>query len=400
MPQPHHPPGPPPFLVSTPATLERLLAALEGQPVVALDTESDGFFRYRPKLCVVQVAVPGTSAVVDMLAGLDLAPLWAVLSMPRVTSILHDAEGDVTYLARDHGVTLGAIFDTAYAARLLGLTQLGLAGLAQSLLGVALDKTEQKSDWARRPLSADQVRYAAADVAHLHAIKDQLQQQMDELGRTPWAHQGFDRVRTRVLVPKDPDPEAWRHVKGALELNEQQRGVLKAAHTWREAVSQRMDMAPFRVMGNDTLLHLARRGPAWSAAELAQVRGAHPSVLRGPDMPRLADMLQSAAPVPGPLFERHEETEEERRLEARFDLLRGWRSASAKQLKMDVGALVSNAALKTLARLQPTSLDAIARTELLLPWQVEHLGTALLAALEAPLPTKGARSPRAPGTTP
>lgn len=391
--RPHHPSGPQPFVVSTPETLARLLDAVAPHALLALDTESDGFFRFRAKLCVVQVGVPGTLAVVDTLSGLDLTPLWNVLRSPDKTCILHDAEGDVTYLARDHGVTLGLLFDTAAAARMLGLAQLGLAGLCQSLLNVTLDKTEQKSDWARRPLSSDQVRYAAEDVAHLHTLRDALAAQLEAKGRTTWATQTFDRVRTRVLHPAPPDPEAWRAIKGAMELSPAERGLLRAAHAWREGVAERMDLAPFRICGNDTLLFLARRNPQ-SASELSGIRGINPAVLRGPDAANLVTALKAAVPVEGLLFERHEESEDDRVADARFEALRALRSEKAKALGMDVSLLLPNASLKQLARLVPTTLDQLGATGLLLPWQLEVLGTPILAVLAQPVAPRSGRARR------
>ncbi len=383
-----------PILVNSPTTLAALVHAVSGATRVALDTESDGFYRYRPQLCLVQVAAGDVVALVDPLCGLDLTPLWTLLAQPGRESVLHDAEQDVSLLSRRHNLALGRIFDTQVAARFVGLPQVGLAGVASTLLGIHLDKGEQRSDWARRPLTDKQVRYAADDVLHLLRIQDALTEKLTSTGRLDMARQTFERVRTRVLPETPVDMEGWRRMKDARGLSALQKGALEAAWRWREEAAQARNVATFRVMGNEALLEVVRRLPADTKA-LAGVPGVGAGLANGPDGAALLERLALARPVDGPLLPpRPPETDEDRAADARFDALRAWRARTGAAMGLDVALLVTNAVLRELARTPPNSLEDLARLDLL-PWQLEHLGAPLLEALRAPPPVPPPASPPA-----
>ena len=369
-------------VVQSESDLKTLLHALEPHMLLALDTESDGFFRYRARLCLVQVGAPGVTALVDPLAHVDLSPLWKLLADPAREVILHDAEQDVALLQRQHGATLGRIFDTQYASRLLGLAQVGLANVLNSFFGLTLDKGEQRSDWSRRPLSSRQVEYAAADVLHLVALREKLHAQLLEKDRLLMAQQSFERIRTRTIAEKPADLDAWRTLKDTRTLDAAARGALGALYVWREKTAVERDVAPFRVMGNETLVELARRRPA-DVASLSRVRGVSPVLAQGPDGQALLAAVAMAAPLEGPLLPpRPKETDEDRRIEERFEALRAWRVKAATAMGVEVGIIVSNAVLKQLARTPPTTAGELATVGDLLPWQSERFAAGMLEALK------------------
>jgi ribonuclease D len=306
---------------------------------------------------LLQVGAPGRVGLVDPLCVADLSPLWRLLADPDRTVVLHDAEQDIAFLSRQHGVTLGRVFDTAYAARLLGMRQLGLAGVVLELFGIQLSKKEQRSDWARRPLSPGQLGYAALDVVHLGNIKGVLEARLAAMNRLHMALQGFERIRTRVIVEKPPDPEGWRNLKGARALGPPERGVLRAVYLWREALAAARDCAPFRVLMPDSLVEVARTSPMTSQA-LAKVRGLPPWLSRGREALSLLAAIAEAGPLTEPLFPaRPAETEADRQEMARFEALRLWRAKAATQMGVEVGVVISNAQLRTLARAAPASRD-------------------------------------------
>ncbi|MBI5496439.1 MAG: ribonuclease D [Deltaproteobacteria bacterium] len=368
-----------PWLVSTDTQLAELLTRLGSAPSIAVDTESDGFFRYRARLCVLQLAVPGTLAVVDTLAAMDLGPLWRFLGDPARECVLHDAEGDVLLLQRRLGVVLGRLFDTQHAVKMLGSAQVGLAALLESMLGVRLDKGEQRSDWGRRPLSASQLVYAAGDVEHLLLARERLHADLVAKGRLEMALQGFERIRTRN--PQEPvfDPEGWLELRDARKLGPAGRGLLRAAYLWREELARRRECAPFRVVGPDTLVEIARAQPA-DAAALHRVRGM-PAWLRGtPEEDTLLAALRGALPVPDTALPPRAPRPDPQ-VEARFDALRAWRTRVAKEMGVDISVLASNTSLRTLALSPPASAAALADAAELLPWQRETLAEGMFQAL-------------------
>ena len=168
----HPPHPPPPTFIADSAGLAELVARLRDEPVIALDTESNSFHVYRERVCLLQVSTRSGDFVVDPLA-VDPAPLGAVLCDGRET-VLHGADYDVRCLWREYGWRLPRLFDTMVAARRLGRTGLGLSALVEGQFGVRLSKVFQRADWGRRPLTREQLTYAALDTHFLLPIYDAL----------------------------------------------------------------------------------------------------------------------------------------------------------------------------------------------------------------------------------
>ena len=118
---------------------------------VAMDTEADSLHAYPEKLCLMQLSIPGNDVLVDPLAGMDLGEIFSILE--NKTLIMHGADYDVRLLKMGHDFVPENIFDTMLAARLLGRRQFGLSHLTKEILGVELEKTSQKANWAKRPLT-------------------------------------------------------------------------------------------------------------------------------------------------------------------------------------------------------------------------------------------------------
>ena len=132
-------------LVADGEGLARAAAAVEAEPRVGLDTESNGFHAYSEQVCLVQIATPSADFAIDVLA-VGLGPLAPLLADPAREVIIHAAEYDVLCLKREWKLTLGRIFDTHAAAKVLGIERVGLGNLLHDQLGVELTEDEQRSD--------------------------------------------------------------------------------------------------------------------------------------------------------------------------------------------------------------------------------------------------------------
>ena len=194
-------------LVDTPAALARLLSDLRPATLLAVDTESNAFHAYFPRVCLVQIGDGSREWVVDVRALDDLAPLGALLNEPASTKILHAADGDILGLRRDFGFGIAPVFDTMLAARLCGHRRFGLSDLLTEYFGVSLDKRFQRHDWGERPIAAPALHYAAADVRYLPQLYEQLRERLVALGRLEEAEEEFRRVErvTREERPFDPE---------------------------------------------------------------------------------------------------------------------------------------------------------------------------------------------------
>src|SRR6266511_1744197 len=230
MPPEPHPRSP--MFVADAAALGALVDRLRGEPIIALDTESNSFHVYRERVCLLQVSTRTGDFVVDPLA-VDPAPLGEILCDGRET-VLHGADYDVRCLRREYGWRLPRLFDTMAAARRLGRTGLGLSALVEGQFGVRLSKSFQRADWGRRPLTRDQLTYAALDTHYLLPIYDALTAELGARGALDEARREFDRIAGAEPRERIFDLEGWRRMKGARELDEPGRAVLRALWIARE----------------------------------------------------------------------------------------------------------------------------------------------------------------------
>ena len=189
----------------------------------------------------------------------DLSALGPLLADPGRRKLLHSGSGDIPILRRACGVALHGLLDTQIAAAFAGLgPSLSYAALVKVLLGVELAKHETRTDWTRRPLSPDQLRYAAEDVEYMPALAAALEEQLRTLGRFEWALE--DSAALAANDGDTPDPAgAWRRVKGLDRLNATSRAVARALAAWREREAERADVARPFLLRDETLLALAKR---------------------------------------------------------------------------------------------------------------------------------------------
>jgi ribonuclease D len=267
----------PPTFVADRGGVASLAERLRAEPVVAVDTESNSFHAYKERICLIQISTRAEDFIVDPFA-VDVAPLGAVLCDGRET-VFHGADYDVRCMKREYGWALPRLFDTMAAARRLGRAGLGLSALVESHFGVRLSKANQRSDWGRRPLTREQIAYAALDTHFLLPLRDLLAGELEASGKLDEAHREFDRIASVEPRERVFDPEAWRRLKGARELDPAGRKVLAALWVSREEAARSSDRPPFKVLAEATMVDIARRRPR-SAEELERMPGVTPSVMR------------------------------------------------------------------------------------------------------------------------
>ena len=340
-------------MIQSRQALVALVAELRDAELVGLDAEGDGLYRYRSRLCTLQIGVGDDVAVVDTLAIDDLSPLAPLLGEDGPVKVVHDVSFDRKMLAtRD--LPLGNVFDTSVAARFLGETNTGLAALLESRFGVKLHKKYQKADWGERPLDQPQLDYLVSDVKHLPALAKQLESRAVELDLLDEIH-----VETRYALERALEPEAvfqpWTRVKGARELSGSGQAIVKALADARERVAREADVPPFRIASNRVLFEAARRRPK-RLRDLRKLRGLS-------DMPdgALRDALAAARRDGPPTIEKKPAPPAERRAErkAREKALMAWRKAEAAAREINMQAVLPGHCLRDLAGVSTLDLAAI-----------------------------------------
>src|SRR3954463_16494763 len=191
--------------------ISRLAERARAEGRLGIDTEFMPEGRYRPLLCLVQIAVGDEVAVLDPLQGFEAGPLAEVLADPAVEVILHAGRQDVAILRREWQTTFTNVFDTQVAAGFAGFSaQAGYNGLLHDVLKIRLPKTASFTRWDARPLTEEQLRYAEGDVEHLVALADEIRRRLEERGRLEWAK---EECRAIAAATDERDPlEVWRRL--------------------------------------------------------------------------------------------------------------------------------------------------------------------------------------------
>ncbi len=271
------------------------LARADGR--LGLDTEFMPEGRYKPLLCLVQVAAGGEIAVLDPLEGFEPGPLAGVLADPEVEIIVHAGRQDVAILRREWETDFTNVFDTQIAAGFAGFSaQAGYNGLLHDVLKVRLPKTASFTRWDARPLTDEQLRYARGDVEHLLALADEISSRLEARGRLGWAREEC-RAIAEATDERDPG-EVWRRLPRVNGLDARDRAVARELAAWRERTAAEEDRPVGSVLRDPTVVELAKRQPA-GRRELAQIRGVNPDVVRrrGPDLLEAIARGQEAEPV-------------------------------------------------------------------------------------------------------
>jgi ribonuclease D len=291
---PTQPPRLKPFLVADAPALQALAEALTREPAVALDTESNSFHVHRERVCLLQISTREADWVVDPFA-VDVRPLGPVLAAAPAL-VLHGADYDVRCLKREYGFVLPALFDTMAAARRLGRAGLGLSALVEEQFGVRLSKDFQRSDWGRRPLTVEQVSYAALDTHFLLPLHEVLARELRARGLWDEAAQEFGRIAAVEPRPRVFDPEGWRKMKGARggARGARQRARSAAVQGDARAEHGRGGAPPARERAGAPAR--ARRHDRRAAAHGRGGGGRDP---RGPAACRLGPVHQNATPSRG-----------------------------------------------------------------------------------------------------
>lgn len=361
--------------------LEEAVHSLLGEPRVAMDLEADSLYRYEERICLIQISGRDEDWLIDALAISTLEPLRALMEDRSVEKVFHGADYDIRLLKKCAGIEPHAIFDTMVAAQIAGARRVGLSDLLLDRFGIELVKRFQKADWGRRPLPDPMVRYALEDTRHLLRLREALVAELRALGRLEWARNRFEAL-LRVMPTMRTAPNVLK-VRGAKDLNDRGRAVLQALLDWREEVARKRDVPPFKVVGTEALLRVARCAKT-PVSDLKGIPGFSPRLVAtlGEGIREAIRKGSSAPPIPWSPPGRPRPAKIPRGGRRRFMLLKTIRDRKASELGLDPGVLCPNASLKELSQGLLEGLEErLDRT--LKDWQREILAEPFRRALLA-----------------
>jgi len=232
---------------------------------ITVDTEFLRERTYYPKLCLIQIAIPGdqenSAVLIDPLEGnLDLSPLYKIFLDSNIVKVFHAARQDLEIFFHDKNIIPSPLFDTQLAAMVCGFgEQVGYETLVRSICKVNLDKSSRFTDWSLRPLSNNQQQYALADVTHLRQIYEYLKEQLKRNGRETWLEEELNILKNPETYITRPN-EAWRRIKSRSNSSKF-LGIVARLAEFRETYAQKNNIPRNRVLKDDALMELASLKP-------------------------------------------------------------------------------------------------------------------------------------------
>ena len=334
-------------LVTNTDELKTLCEQLSASRILAIDTEFVRDKTYYPKLCLIQVAADDVVACIDPLTIDDLSPLKDLLFNPAITKIFHAARQDMEILYLTFGAVPTPVFDTQIAATLLGLgEQIGYANLVSQYLKTDVPKGHARADWEQRPLSKEQLEYAANDVRYLLQIYPMIIDKLSSTGRIDWLAEDFAELGKEELYIPQPD-ELWLRISGQQKLRGVQFAVLQKLAAWRENIAKQKDKPRKWILPDDLLITLSMQMPDKNQ-QLSRIRGLNSNIIDryGDEILNVIARAKSLPETEWPRPARRRKLSKQQ--EALIDAIMSIVKLQAAQHEISTGAIASKSDLEKL----------------------------------------------------
>jgi ribonuclease D len=358
---------------------QECLEHLQVEPRLAIDLEANSMFAYRESVCLIQISIPNQDYIIDPTFDFDLSGLGDLIGDPAVEKIFHAAEYDLILLKRQYGWELENLFDTMWAARILGYNRFGLANLLEDIFQIKLNKRYQRSNWCKRPLVPEQLAYAQHDTHFLFNLRDHLEQELRAKDCMEEAAETFAEQAQIKLSDNGFDADSFWSINGVRDLNKQQQAVLKALNIFRDQEARRRNQPLFKIINDRTLLALAKQMPG-NNHELAKVHGMTQGQIRRYSR-QLLRVIREAQRAPYPTYPAHKNKRHPEAVISRYEKLRQWRKRQALRRGVESDVIVSRDALWEIAQVNPKNNDELHRLESIGAWRCKAYGDDILRVL-------------------
>ena len=339
---------------------------------LAIDTEGDSLHHYFQKICLIQMTIDGKNYIIDPLSGIDLSEFLDVLASKPL--ILHGGEYDLRMMRSSFGfIPRKEIFDTMLAGVILGYEQLGLVALVKRFMNIELSKKGQKSDWSRRPLSDEQLEYAAEDTKYLAPLANCLARELHRLARTEWHKETCaNMVRLSMMDSPEDKENQWR-IPGSSALTPRQMAYVRQIWYWRENEARNADIPSFKILDNRRIIDIA----IWASSNNWNNFAGMPSLPRNCIGRRLSALRKALikarnlpkALLPGPRKQKRHEIKTGRVNKQALIMLREECTHVALKNNISPSVLAPRAALAALLRNKPGNIAEMMAAGPLMHWQ-------------------------------
>ncbi|MCK5417242.1 MAG: ribonuclease D [Desulfobacterales bacterium] len=369
------------LIINSLPELQKFASRLEKQRIIGVDLEADSMYHFKEKVCLIQIATPNATAVIDPLQIKNLSALKPVFRRADIQKVFHGADYDVRSLYRDFKISINNLFDTELACRFLGFKESGLDAVLTKRYNVRLDKKYQRKDWSKRPLPEDMIAYAAADVHYLVPLAKSLQHELKNKGRLSWVQEECTYLSKVRPASIDSGP-LLLGFKGAGKLDPRGLAVLEELLHLRKKNAQQQDRPLFRIMGNKSIMALAETRPQ-SIKKLVktEVLGSKQLDRYGKD---IILAVKKALRMPArdlPIYPRKTAPMVRAIVAQRVKELRRWRDRLANKLEIDPAIICTKALISAIAVQRPVSVSSLSTVKELKTWQATGFGSDIIDIL-------------------
>jgi ribonuclease D len=327
---------------------QKAYALLKENSSISVDLEANSLHYYPESICLIQIGCPGYNFIVDPEAVGDGELLRDLFGDERIEKIFHSCDYDMRSLYRDYHAKVKNIFDTALAAQFLGSTHTGLGAVIKEYLGIDIvkDKKLQQMNWGERPLPDEALRYAVNDIAYLTKLAKRQKALLKKRGRLDWVTEESERMARMRFKEPLPDATAFSIIKGWHALSPKELAIFRAIFQMRERIALRRHRPPFKVLGSQTMFHLAKN----PRCDLSKVAGLGPFFLRhhGAELRETLKTAENLPPLVMVEFKKDLPIWRRSSME-RMGKLKDWRVRKGTELGLEPSLIWPSSALERLS---------------------------------------------------
>jgi ribonuclease D len=361
-------------IITTRTALESLVDHVADSPWLALDTEFMRESSYYSKLCLIQIASEHACACIDVLALENIDIFLDLLADQSKIKIFHSGRQDLEVFYTQYNFIPTPIFDTQIAASmLLANEQIGYGELVENILQVKLAKTESRTDWSKRPLTAAQHTYALDDVRYLGALYSHMHEALVEKQRLSWLEEECAALSSLTLYQVDPD-EMWKNVKGIGRVSQHALPYIKQLAAWREKLAQQRDRPRQWILSDRAIMDLSQLQPLNRPSIAALLNSEYPKFNRYLDT-IVAEIEQLTAAEQGDATLSVEDRRLDKQQQDRVKRLMKHIRQRAKEIGITPSLLANRKSIEQLIRGEPSRVT--------FGWRQEQIGKELLALIDA-----------------